>query len=150
MDQAVRDEADRRFVEALKNSGARDPRDFYRDALRELRKVNSAGYDRAVTYFQDVLIPAIANGESEPLRAWRNYGRLIRELTAPGRTVAIDASGRSQPFESDAPLDLLVLHLPDTKGGRALLVSLPPETSSAQKATYDLLVSGKHQLGGVA
>ncbi len=103
MDQAVRDEADRRFDEALKESDARDPRDFYREALRELRKVNPGGYDRAVGHFQEVLIPGIANGESEPLRAWRDYGRLIAELTTPGRAVAIDESGRSQPFAAEAP-----------------------------------------------
>ena len=148
MDQAVRDEADRRFAEALERTGARDPRDFYRDALRELRKVTPGGYDQAVTHFQEVLIPGIANGEQEPLRAWRDYGRLIAELTAQGRAVAIDESGRSQPFESDAPLDRLVLHLPDGKSGKALLVALPPEPSPAQRATYDLLVCGKHRLSG--
>jgi hypothetical protein len=133
MDQAVRDEADRRFVEALKESDARDPRDFYRDALRELRKVNPGGYDQAVNHFQEVLIPGIAKGDSEPLRAWRDYGRLIAELTAPGR---------------DAPMDRLVLHIPNNKSGKALLVALPPEPSPAQRATYDLLVCGKHQLSG--
>jgi hypothetical protein len=150
MDQAVRDEADRRFVEALKESDARDPRDFYRDALRELRKVNPGGYDQAVNHFQEVLIPGIATGNSEPLRAWRDYGRLIAELTAPGRAVAIDESGRSQPFSPDTPMDTLVLHIPDTKSGKALLVSLPPKPSLAQRATYELLVAGKHRLPGSA
>ena len=38
----------------------------------------------------------------------------------------------------------LILHLPEK--GRALLVALPPSLSSAQRATYDVLVAGKQKL----
>lgn len=148
MDEGLKREADRRFEVAMENSGARDPREFYREALRELRVENPAGYEGAVTHFQEVLVPSIANGESEPLWAWREYGRLIAELTAPGRTVAIDSTGRSHPFESDTPMDRLVLHLPEGKGRRAILISLPPNPSPAQRATYELLARGKHRLPG--
>jgi len=150
MDKVLKKEADRRFEAALESSGARDPRDFYRKALRELREVNPGGYDRAVSHFQDVLVPSIASGESNPLWAWREYGRLIAEVTTAGRTVAIDKTGASHPFHSEEPMDRLVLHLPDAKGGRAILVSLPPSPSSAQRATYDLMVAGKHRLPGSA
>ena len=146
MDDAIKAEADRVFSEALERTGARDPRDFYRKSLRGLRQVDPSGYDKAVAHFQEVLVPSIANGDAEPLKAWREYGRLIAEVTVSGRTVAIDETGRSEPFESDAPMDRLVLHLPDTKSGRAILVSLPPEPSQAQRATYELLVAGKHRL----
>jgi hypothetical protein len=146
MDEAMRKEADLRFEAALEITDSRDPRDFYRKALRELREANPSGYDRAVSHFQDVLVPSIASGESDPLWAWREYGRLIAEVTATGRTVAIDETGRSQPFHSDEPMDRLVLHLPDARGGRAILISLPPTPSSAQRATYELLVAGKHRL----
>lgn len=146
MDETLRAEADRRFEVAMAETGARDPRDFYRRALRELRSENPHAYDKAVDHFQEVLVPAIARGETEPLTGWREYGRLIAEATASGKTVAIDTSGISQPFDPSLPMDLLVLHLPDAKGGRAILVSLPPEPSAAQRATYDLLVAGKHKL----
>ncbi len=119
-----------------------------RKALRELREVNPGGYDRAVSHFQDVLVPSIATGGADPLWAWREYGLLIAEVTTVGRTVAIDETGRSQPFHSDTPMDRLVLHLPNAKGGRAILVSLPPNPSAAQRAAYDLLVAGKHRLPG--
>ena len=146
MDDTLRAEADRRFEEAMTEAGARDPRDFYRKSLRELRTENPEAYDRAVTHFQDVLVPSIARGEAEPLSAWREYGRLIAECTARGKTVAIDEGGISHPFDESTPLDRLVLHMPDAKGGRAILVSLPPNPSQAQRATYDLLVAGKHKL----
>jgi len=146
MSEEVRREADRRFEEALAGSGSRDPRDFYRTALRELRGENPAGYEKAVSHFTDRLLPSIASGKREPLPAWRDYGCLIAELRAPGRAVVIDETGRSLPFDPDEPMDRLVLHLPEEKGKRALVVSLPTELSRAQRATYDLLVAGKHRL----
>ena len=146
MTDDLRKKADERFEKARAEAGARDPRDFYRKALRELRAENSDAYDRAVRHFQEVLVPSIAQGETEPLTAWRDYGRLIAELTAPGRTVSLDETGRSQPFQSHLPMDRLVLHLPDEKGRRAMVVSLPPRLSPAQKAAHDLLVAGKHKV----
>jgi hypothetical protein len=148
MRQAERQEADRLFEEALESSGARDPRSFYRETLKNLKSANPDGYDRAVRHFQDVLVPSIAGQEAEPLRAWREYGRLLAELTAQGRTVAIEETGRARPYDENAPLDHLVLHLPDQKGARAILVSLPRSPSPAQRATYDLLVAGKHRVTG--
>ena len=146
MDEGTRKEADRRFEEALDATGARDPRDFYRKALRELKERNPAGYDRAVNHFQTSLVPSIAAGEVEPLGAWREYGRLIAEVFEEGQTVAIDEVGKSLPYDPGTPMDWLVLHLPKGKGSRAILVSLPPEPSPAQRATYDLLVRGRHTI----
>ncbi len=148
MDDAMREEADRKFEEALDRAGARDPRDFYREALRDLKRANPEGYDLAVRHFQETLVPSIASGEAEPLRAWREYGRLLAETADAGRTVAVDASGRAQPYTPEAPLDHLVLHLPDARNAKALLVALPSEPTPAQRATLDLLVKGRHTLSG--
>ena len=146
MDRAAREEADRRFAEAMEATGARDPRDFYRQALKDLKESNPAGYDRAVGHFQNVLVPAIASGETEPLGAWREYGRLIAEVTAPGKTVEIDETGKSRPYVPESPLERLVLHIPEERGRRAILVSLPPKPSLAQRATFELLVRGKQRV----
>jgi hypothetical protein len=146
MSEDIRRQADQKFEEALERTGARDPREFYREALRELRVENPQGYDQAVRHFREVLVPAVAQGSSQPLEAWREYGRLIAELTAPGRTVALDDTGRSESYGSELPLDRLVLHMPEARGRQAILVSLPPHLSRAQKAAYDLLVAGKRTL----
>lgn len=146
MDEATRQEADRRFEEAIQATGARDPRDFYRSALRELKDSNPGGYEKAVEHFQATLGPSIASGEAEPLLAWREYGRLIAEMTGPGHTVAVDESGLREPYSPQTPMDHLVLHIPDQNRMRAILVSLPPKPSTAQRATYELLVRGKHRL----
>jgi hypothetical protein len=146
MDQTAKAEADRRFEEAVEATGARDPRDFYRQALRDLKEPNPAGYARAVAHFQNVLVPGIVSGDLEPVKAWREYGRLIAEETAAGTTVEIDETGRSRPYSPDSAMSLLVLHLPDEKGARAILVSLPPSPSPAQRASFELLVRGKQRV----
>ncbi len=113
------------------------------DLLRELKQANPEGYAKAVVYYRDTLIPSVASGDAEPLEAWTEYGRRLAESLAPGRTVAVDGTGRAHPYEAPAPRDRLLLHIPDGKGGRALLVGLPAELTAAQRATYDVLVAGK-------
>lgn len=134
--------ADARLEKALREEGARDPREFYRERLRELKQANPEGYAEAVAYYRDTLIPRVASGEGDPLADWTEYGRRLAEASAPGRTVAVDGTGRAAPYAAPAPRDRLVLHLPD-QGGRALVVGIPAELTPAQRATYDVLVSGK-------
>lgn len=139
--------AETRFLEALEASGARDPREYYRDRLKELRTSNPAGYESVVAYYGSTLIPTVAADDSDPLAAWLEYGRVIAETTSPGKAYEIDTSGRRSPYAPPTPRDRLVLHLPDS-GGRALLVGLPIELSDAQRSTFDLLVQGRLKLPG--
>lgn len=140
--------ADSRFAQALSASGARDPRDYYRDRLRDLKRTNPAGYAEAVQYYRETLVPSIAEGDAEPLAAWREYGLLIARATAPGRTVAVDATGRARPYEPGADVGEMILHLPNARQGPAFLVGLPSEPSQAQTATYDWLAAGRRALRG--
>ncbi len=131
---------------ALAESGARDPRTFYRDRLRELKRVSPDEYQRAVAYYAETLLPEVAERRRDPLVAWTEYGRRLAAALAPGRTVAVDATGRARPYET-ATSDSLILHLPDDAGTRALLVALPPKLSAEQRATYDVLAAGKQRPG---
>ena len=135
--------ADRILEEALAATGARDPREFYRERLRALKQSNSEGYNEAVEYYRDSLIPSVAGGKVDPLDAWTEYGRTLAIALAPGRTVSIDDTGLAHPYDGPSR-DRLILQLPDD-GARALLIGLPSELSSAQRAAYDVLVAGKHQ-----
>lgn len=148
MPQDLTAEADRRLEEALEREGARDPREFYRERLRELKQANADAYGEAVAYYRDTLIPTVASSDVDPLEAWTEYGARLAEWLAPGRLVSVDTSGRAQPFSAPAPKNHLLLHLPGGRGGRALLVGLPAELSPAQRATYDVLVSGKQKQRG--
>ena len=137
--------ADKAFEEALRTAGARDPREFYRERLRELKGTDPAAYEEAVRYYQDTLIPAVAEGSADPLQAWLEYGLRLANWAAPGEPVAVDRTGLRRPLEGPAPLDLLLLHVPSANG-RALVVGIPAELSPAQRATYELLVRGRLKL----
>lgn len=144
--ETLRDRADVRLDEAIEASGARDPREFYRVQLRELREHDEAAYQAAVAYYRDTLLVSIARDGTEPLAAWTEYGRRLAVLAGPGRTVALDPTGRSIEYQPPAPLDHLILHLPDDRRQKARLVGLPPELSAAQRAAYGWLVQGRNKL----
>ena len=141
----VTEQADRRLAEALEAAGARDPREFYRARLRELRGANPDGYKAAVAYYNDTLLPSVASGEVDALHAWTEYGRRLAVALAPGETIRIDESGRSHAYEGP-DTGGLILHMPSDSGTKALVVGLPPTLSPAQRATYDVLVAGKQKL----
>ncbi len=145
MSESTAAEAEKVLESALAESGARDPRDFYRERLRELKRTHPDDYHRAVAYYTDTLLPEVAERRRDPLVAWTEYGRRLAEALAPGHTVSIDDSGRARPYADSA--DGLIVHLPDDRGARALLVSLPRSLSVSQRATYDVLVAGKQRMG---
>ncbi len=139
----VRARADARSDSVLK--GARDPRDFYRDRLRALKAQDPDSFRRALAYYEDHLIPAVAAEDSDPRAEWLEYGRVLASLAAKGRTVQVDPTGRAAEYARPVPADHLVLHLPDAPSQPALIVGIPTRLSPAQKATHDLLV--KQSLG---
>lgn len=141
-DDDLRQRADQRFAAALSESGARDPRDFYRDRLRDLRARDEAAFARALDYYENRLLPAVAAEGSDPVAEWLEYGRVLAGLVSEGDTVQVDPTGLSAPYAPPVPHDHLVLHLPHAAREPALLVGLPSQLSPAQRATYDLLVRG--------
>jgi len=146
MDQAIQDRADEIFEEALGRTGAKDPREFYRKRLREMKADNPNAYHEAVAYYQNELVPSITEAGDDPLTAWQQFGCRMAELTVTGTPIEIDATGRSCPYAPPTPADRMVLHIPRGSKGRALVIGLPPELSAAQLATYDLLVGGRQKL----
>ena len=81
---ALREKADQRFQQTLSDTGARDPRDFYRERLRGLRDKDPEAYKRGVHYYETRLIPAVAADDSDPLTEWLEYGRVLANLLAEG------------------------------------------------------------------
>lgn len=140
------DEAERLLEDALEETGARDPREYYRRQLTDIRRSSQDAYEQAVAYYRETLVPSIVEERVEPLPAWTEYGRTLAELQARGRTVCVDPTGKAEPYEAPAATDRLVLHLPDSRKERALLVGLPVQVSDAQRATFDWLVQGRRRL----
>ncbi len=146
MDQSIHDRADQLFEDALGKTGAKDPREFYRKRLREMKADDPDAYRDAVAYYENELVPSIAEAGDDPLTAWQQFGCRMADLMVAGAPVEIDTTGRRRPYAPPTPADRVVLHIPKGSGDRALVVALPPELSAAQLATYDLLVGGRQKL----
>jgi hypothetical protein len=98
MSSDLQEKADRRFARALSDTGARDPRDFYRELLRRLKANSDEEYRRAVARFRDEVVGPVARDERDPLEAWLEFGRALAERLLPGRTVVVDETGRTRPY----------------------------------------------------
>ena len=146
MEQELHDRAERIFEEALGRTGAKDPREFFRKRLREMKADNPDAYRKAVAYYENELVPSIAEAGDDPLMAWQQFGCRMAELTVTGTPVEIDATGRRRSYAPPTPADRMVLYIPQGSKDRALVVGLPPELSAAQMATYDLLVGGRQKM----
>lgn len=138
----LRARADARLDSALRQQPVRDPRPFLRAALKHLRQRDRDAFDRAIRYFEDELIPAVA-ADADPLDRWLEYGRLLARLSGPGRTVEVDPTGRAMAARDEPGTDNLVLHLPDAAAAPAVVLRCPRETTPAQNASIELLILGR-------
>ncbi|MGH7469721.1 MAG: hypothetical protein ACRENP_17365 [Longimicrobiales bacterium] len=132
--------AEARMDAALAASGLQDPRPAFRERLRYFREEQPAVFGEALEYFEKTLVPRVAAEDAAPLHAWFEYGQRLSELTGPGRTMAIDVTGRARPHTGQPPLDRLILHVPHDPAVPVLPLIVPRELSEPQKATLDLLV----------
>src|SRR5688572_21853072 len=92
-----RTRAEARTDDALAGSGFEDPRIALRRRLKQLKDNQPAAFAKAIEYYEQDLLPRIAEG-GDPLAEWLDYGRQLGDLTSPGRTMSVDASGRARPF----------------------------------------------------
>ena len=136
MDETAKATAEARTEAAIAQAPVEDFRGAFRDRLRWLKDNRADAFASALSHYNDVLVPNIARG-SDPIEEWITYGRRLGELSGPGKTVSIDETGRSGPFQGLAGL---VLHLPDDTAVPALALAVPRSLSDAQKATLSLLV----------
>jgi hypothetical protein len=144
-DDELRSRAERRFQEALEATGARDPREFLRNRLRELRHASPEAYRDSVAYYEGTLLPAVAADGSDPLAEWLEFARRMAATAEPGRAVQIAPDGRARAYERPVPPDALVLHLPDAQPSAAAVLGLPPVLSGPQRAAYLLLVEQRRE-----
>lgn len=148
MDATLRDRADARLEEALERDGLNDPRGLYRDWLRALRERDAAAFDEARRYYEETLLPRVAEGETHPIESWLDYGRRLAELTGPGEIFEIDNEGRAHARPSSNARERLVLFIPESTREPVRLLNLPTRLAAAQRATIDLLVEGRSAPSG--
>jgi hypothetical protein len=141
MSSDLRTHAEARLAAAAAALGLADPRNPYRERLKQLRQSQPEAFERAVAHYEQDVLPLLA-GEA-PLDAWVEYGRFLGQITSNGRLTAIDASGHASPFRPPLRPDLLVLFLPEDTAAEALVAAVPARPAAAQQATLDLLVHRK-------
>ncbi len=136
--------ADRALDGALASAGLEDPRPECRARLKRLRAADAEAFAAASRHYEEVLLPRLASGESDPVAEWIEYGRALAErLEGPGAVYQIDATGRAAPYAGD-PAGHVVLHLPER--GAASVLSRPAEPAAPQAATIKLLVEGRREI----
>ena len=137
----IKARAEARTETAIAESEFEDFRPGYRERLRQLREEKPTAFTEALRYFEDRLLPVVADEASDPLIEWAAYGKRLGELTGSGKTMSIDATGRARPYETGMSPTELVLHLPNDTNTAALPLLVPRELSMPQRASFGLLVS---------
>jgi hypothetical protein len=139
MDDTAKRLADERTDQAIGSAPFEDFREAYRERLRWLKDGQPQGFTRALSHYNDILVPNIAAG-ADPLIEWMEYGRLLGNLSGAGKVMRIDETGRA--FPAVEATEGLILHLPEDTNVPALALAVPKALSDAQKATLSLLIKG--------
>ncbi|MFW6084958.1 MAG: hypothetical protein ACODAA_07080, partial [Gemmatimonadota bacterium] len=61
-------------VAALKSGGYADMRPVYRAILKRLKQKDAVLFDEAAARYEETLVPTLADGETDPVTAWVEYG----------------------------------------------------------------------------
>ncbi|MSR22010.1 MAG: hypothetical protein EXR92_00380 [Gemmatimonadetes bacterium] len=146
MDADIQKEADLRLAGALERTGARDPREAYRDLLKELRGRSKDAYEEAVREYRTTVLEPIAEAGADPVQAWLEFGCRLAKRLHPGQAVVLNEAGRARPLEPPPGPDALILHVPEERRARAMILGMPRELTPAQRAAVDLLALGKVKL----
>lgn len=148
-DDTEKARAEARLDAALAQSAFQDPRPACRERLRWLREEQPKAFTTALAYYEETLVPALAGGTDEPLSLWIEYGRRLGELTAAGKTFAIDGSGKARPYRGAQLEQDLILHVPNDTAAEALALAVPRTLTAAQQANYDLLIGRARSLSAL-
>jgi hypothetical protein len=146
MSDDLRNAADRNLTSAATRLGLADPRPAFRERLRILKDNQPDAFATALRHYETTVLPAIAGG-GDVLEAWVQYGETIAALSAPGRMLRVDATGRAERYTAPVTTATLVLHVPDQNDAPVLVTIAPVSPTPAQQATLDLLVHGRLGLG---
>ena len=139
---------ERRTEAAFAASAWRDPRADYRALLRHLREQDATLFETAVAEYEARVVARVAQPDADPVTAWLDYGHRLAELAGRGRTVVVDAEGRSSDATGDPSQPALHLHLPADESAAAIVVAEPRDASPAQRAAIALLAERRNALPG--
>jgi hypothetical protein len=145
MEPELRQLAETRLQAAAAELNMKDPRQPYRDRLRQLREQHTDAFTRAIDHYETQVLPSLAE-VADPLAVWLDYGSFLAQLTSTGRAWRIDGAGRASSLEGSVHTGDLVMFVPDDTSSEVLVMAEPESPSAAQNATMDLLVRRKLSL----
>lgn len=131
--------ADARTEEALEAGGFADMRPAYRDLLRRLKLRDEEAFEGASRRYREDVVPAIADGATDPIEAWLAYGAWLAGRFGGGRLVRLDETGFASAAEPEPIPGHVLLYLPEGAGDPAIPLLHPAEPSPAQRAALELL-----------
>ncbi len=111
--------------------------------------MGEGSYEEAIAAFEHSVVEPIGRKGADPLATWLEYGCELAQSLHPGRQVVVDQTGRAAPLGSQPSWKDLILHIPDDRRAKCVVVGRPPELSGAQTAAVDLLSVGTVKLSGV-
>ncbi|MGH7541509.1 MAG: hypothetical protein ACRELC_10960 [Gemmatimonadota bacterium] len=129
------------YARSLEAHGLQDVQPLYRALLKRLKAHDAAAYEAAVARYKERVEPAVEgeDPEADPVEVWLAYGRWMAERLSPGAVHSVAPNGRADPLRGNPPPGSLLLHLPDDRKERAILLAMPADPSGPQKETADLL-----------
>ena len=133
------DAVNARTDEALEAAGFADMRPDYRTMLRRLKQRDATGFAEATRRYEEVLAPAVAGGDADPVAAWVEYGAWLARKLGHGRLVSLDASGLAIDGGPEPVPGHAMLYLPDEARDPAIALLGPVAPSAAQEAAIELL-----------
>ncbi|MGH7480552.1 MAG: hypothetical protein ACRELV_00225 [Longimicrobiales bacterium] len=142
MSEDLETRARARLDEALSERAALDPRDSFRDALRALKDRKPAAFEAARRHFEEVVVPRVAEPDSDPIAEWVDYGVELGRQLGGGAIRAVDPTGLAREAGDGATSDPaeLLFFIPDDRQMPVLMLAGPVEPSAPQAASRDLLV----------
>lgn len=140
--------ADALLERALESRGLADPRPGCRALLRQLRATDPDGYGEQIRFYEEELLPGIVGdgGGNEPVAAWTAYSLRLAAAFGPGRTVAVDGTGRASSHQPPGADGDTILYIPDEVRTPITVARAPSSPSSAQVATVGVLTQGWRSL----
>ncbi|MGD8495884.1 MAG: hypothetical protein PVF05_06805 [Gemmatimonadales bacterium] len=134
------DVAGRRTEAALESGGFADMRPTYRAIMRRLKQQDADAFDEATRRYEEVLAPALADEDRDPLAAWAEFGSWLARRLGPGRLVRLDETGLAAAAEPEPVSGHVLLFLPDSNRDSAIPLLRPSSPSEPQATALDLLV----------
>lgn len=142
MDSELKRRLESGLTAVFAERGLTDGLAAYRSVLRDLRARDSEAFRQAAEHYETEVVPRLAGGE-DPVEVWVDYGTVIGGLTARGRMMVIDETGRAAPFMVPLEAGSVVLYVPESGRLGAFVAISPVEPSPAQQATIGLLAEGR-------